>query len=134
MFLVAGVVASCEEKVVDTSTVHNTIIGKWKLVGIVDTETDTLKVLEPKDCKECFTLTFNTDYVATVRSINMETITLDLLNLKPDINLDDSLWWELYDKDGQMYSDGDQYRRLIYTTKSYSATSTELKLFSKTLF
>ena len=34
---------------------------KWKLAGIVDNETGVLKVLEPNDCVECYTLTFDTD-------------------------------------------------------------------------
>jgi hypothetical protein len=34
---------------------------KWKLASIVDTETGTLKELEPKDCEECYVLTFDTD-------------------------------------------------------------------------
>ena len=33
---------------------------KWKLAGITD-PTGSLKVLEPKDCAECYTLTFETD-------------------------------------------------------------------------
>ena len=33
---------------------------KWKLAGIVETETGDLKVLEPKDCVECYTLSFDT--------------------------------------------------------------------------
>ena len=34
---------------------------KWKLAGIVDTETGELKELEPKDCEECYTIAFDTD-------------------------------------------------------------------------
>jgi len=34
---------------------------KWKLAGIFDTKTGALKVLEPKDCDECYTLTFEPD-------------------------------------------------------------------------
>jgi hypothetical protein len=33
----------------------------WKLVGIMDTQTGSLTELEPKDCEECYTLTFDTD-------------------------------------------------------------------------
>jgi hypothetical protein len=104
---------------------------KWKLAGIADSKTGTLKVLEPKDCEECFTLTFNTDYTAIVRSINAETLMLDLLNLNPDVNMDDSLWWELYDKDKQYYSDGNTFRRAILSTQFYTSTTKELKLYSR---
>ena len=34
---------------------------RWKLIGIVNTETGTLKKLEPKDCETCYTLVFDTD-------------------------------------------------------------------------
>jgi hypothetical protein len=33
----------------------------WKLDGIVDVETNEVKVLEPKECDICYTLAFNTD-------------------------------------------------------------------------
>jgi hypothetical protein len=34
---------------------------KWKLAGIVDSQTSSLKELEPKECKKCYTLIFDTD-------------------------------------------------------------------------
>ena len=41
---------------------ENTLQGtKWKLIGIVDVQTGNLTELEPKDCAECYTLTFDTD-------------------------------------------------------------------------
>ena len=33
----------------------------WKLVGVAETETGNIKVLEPRDCEDCYTLTFITD-------------------------------------------------------------------------
>jgi len=33
----------------------------WKLEGIMDTETDSLKILEPQDCEACFIFYFRTD-------------------------------------------------------------------------
>ena len=42
---------------------------KWKLAGIVDSQVDTLIKLEPKDCEECYTLVFDTEYTAKVRFI-----------------------------------------------------------------
>jgi hypothetical protein len=36
---------------------------KWKLAGIVDTEANTLKELEPKNCTKCYTFTFGGDGV-----------------------------------------------------------------------
>jgi len=40
----------------------------WKLTGIVNVNTGTLKALEPKDCKECYTLSFDTDSTFTTNS------------------------------------------------------------------
>ena len=34
---------------------------KWKLIGIVDIQTGVLTELEPRDCNECYTITFDTD-------------------------------------------------------------------------
>jgi hypothetical protein len=41
-----------------TQTLNGT---SWKLVGIMDTQTGSLTELEPTGCKECYTLTFDTD-------------------------------------------------------------------------
>jgi len=38
---------------------------KWKLEGIVDTETNSLKILEPQDCEQCYMLWFDTDSTAS---------------------------------------------------------------------
>ena len=37
---------------------------KWKLKGIVDIQTSTLKELEPNDCDKCYTFVFDTDTTA----------------------------------------------------------------------
>ena len=105
---------------------------KWKLVGMVDTSTGELKELKPIDCEECYTLTFDTDYTAAAYSVQT-TLQLDLLNLNPDIMLTDLLWCEKYDKDGEYYCDSDYFRSAIIKPKSYSATSDEFKLFSRTI-
>jgi len=43
---------------------------KWKLEGIMDVETGELKVLEPKDCDECYTIKFDTDRTFSGRKVN----------------------------------------------------------------
>ena len=43
---------------------------KWKLAGIVDVQTGVLAELEPTDCDECFTLTFDTDSTFSGRTVN----------------------------------------------------------------
>jgi len=48
-----------EESTVELSVAEVTLHGsKWKLEGIVDTETSTLRVLEPIDCECFYTLEF----------------------------------------------------------------------------
>jgi hypothetical protein len=42
---------------------------QWKLAGAVNVETGELKEFEPKDCTECFTLTFDSDYTANGISV-----------------------------------------------------------------
>jgi len=45
-----------------TSVYNNDLEGtSWKLVGVVDNESG-LKELEPKDCKKCYTLIFESGY------------------------------------------------------------------------
>lgn len=140
LLMVAGSFASCQNNDENNGVAEGVLFyrqdgtpilknTKWKLVGVVEEKTGKLIKLEPKDCEECFTLVFDTDYTATVRSINVNTLKLDLLNLNPYINLDDSIWWELYDKDGNYYDSGNTFRRAILVAASYATTSNELKLY-----
>ena len=43
---------------------------KWKLEYIFHYESNTFLVLEPRDCEECYTLTFDTDTTAIAQSAN----------------------------------------------------------------
>jgi hypothetical protein len=42
---------------------------QWKLAGIYDMQTGILKELEPKECTDCYTLTFGTDSTAHGQSV-----------------------------------------------------------------
>ncbi|MDR2969865.1 MAG: hypothetical protein LBV32_09735 [Tannerellaceae bacterium] len=62
LFSVALLFCGCEKTKEEKDIKLETLKGtKWKLEGIADDRTGTLKVLEPKDCEECFTLTFDTN-------------------------------------------------------------------------
>jgi hypothetical protein len=63
MVLILAGSFSCESLAEEDQTQNEESLKgtKWKLVGIVDVETGDLKVLEPKDCTECYTFTFDTD-------------------------------------------------------------------------
>ena len=76
VFLFCLSCGSNSEADVNVQTLEGT---KWKLAGIVDTEKGSLKVLEPKDCKECYTFTFDTDSTASGRSLG----NILLVRLKP---------------------------------------------------
>jgi hypothetical protein len=99
---------------------------KWKLVGIVDVQSGKTTKLEPTECRDCYTLTFDTDYTAVVRSIQ-STFKIDLLNLNPDVDIVDMLKIEFYKGEG--YNEGDTFCRAIIRTASYTNENAELKLF-----
>jgi hypothetical protein len=95
----------------------------WKLAGFVDVGTGVLTVPEPQDCKECYTLTFDTDYTATGRSITMD-VKIDLKHLNPDIAIE-----KMYIDEGHRH--GHDFRMAILVTGSFSVSPGELKLFNK---
>jgi len=124
--------AGCDK---EKEEIEEIIEGKWKLAGIIDTETgELLRELEPKDCEECYTLTFDTEYTAIAHSINVRTM-LNLLNLPAilyeEIYLPTIAVVEVYDKDGKNYTaEGDTFHRMIYMTTSCEVTFDELKLYT----
>ena len=97
---------------------------KWKLVGKVNGKTGVLKELEPKDCEECYTLTFGTDYTAAAYCINT-TYELDLMHPFADY----AGICERYYKDGKDYCDAGDFRFMAMSARYYIVTSDELKLF-----
>ncbi|MDR1654210.1 MAG: hypothetical protein LBS01_11315 [Prevotellaceae bacterium] len=99
----------------------------WKLAGIVNVQTGKLTELAPENCKDCYTLTFETEYRAVAHSIDMNVV-LDLQCLDPFKNLNDMLVLELYN--GEYYGEGDNFRRKIILTASYTVAYQALKLFN----
>jgi len=81
----------------------------WKLTGIVDSETGSLTELEPRDCEECYTLTFDTDTtISSYSSVNemsgdysvdYETKSISILKFggtKINERGDGNLWWRIF--------------------------------------
>jgi len=97
----------------------------WKLEGIVDVKTDVLKLLEPEDCDECYTITFDTDTTFTAVSIWMES-NINLLQMNPIT--EKMLFCEKYEKDGEDYCDSDTFIRAIHEIQSYSVSNGKLRL------
>jgi hypothetical protein len=91
---------------------------KWKLVGYTVGEEKMLKIFEPQDCEECYTLTFETNTFATGLSI-IARVCIDLSDFSKCSNIEAI---------GELY-DGDLYRDALAAVNSYSTTSEELKLF-----
>lgn len=81
--------------------------------------TDVLTAPEPKDCKECYTLTFDTEYTAIAHSITLY-VNFDLRDLNPD---------KMITYVGEDYPHGFDFRAAIGTTGSFSLIADELKLF-----
>jgi hypothetical protein len=99
---------------------------KWKLAGSVDAETGKLlKEFQPKFCAECFTLTFDTDYEASGRSISSR-IKIDLLDLrKYMMTLELEIWIENPD----LPVDGGHFREIMASIDSFTVASEELRLY-----
>ena len=115
---------------------------KWKLAGIMDMDTGILQELEPKDCEECYTLTFDTDSTATSLSIwaiyNINLLRLDLYRdlCCPDNDVTCGPWGgaclHAEAKDGIAYEDSYLFRRGIERTRSYEWVNNEFKFFFTT--
>ena len=99
---------------------------QWKLAGIVDSQTGKLTVLEPTDCEECYTLTFDTDSTASVHVIT-STFKLDLSNLNPYVNFEDILRYEQYN--GENY-EINTFCNNVIAAASFIVDSKQLRLYN----
>jgi len=93
---------------------------KWKLVGIVDAQTGILTELEPKDCKECYTLTFDTDTTAQGMAVR-NIVFVEKLN---PIKVVRTLIWE-------SINDANIYCNAMASAESYTSDRYVLKIFYK---
>ena len=83
--------------------------------------------MEPKECRDCYTLSFGTDYIAIVNSIYLP-LQLDLLNLDPYVISDQMLRYaEWYD--GSKYEEALDFRKAIAVVETCTGTEDELKLY-----
>ena len=110
----------------DGTLPESLINTKWKLTGIVDAKTGVVTELEPKECKDCYTLSFGTDYTAIAHSIEFPT-PLDLMNLG-NSELPDQ--WSYYREYYQYerYEEGAEFRKAILTIEYCTAMENELRL------
>jgi len=118
---------SCEkddrqtDKEDDRQTEINLLKGtEWKLGGIVDVAANTVTILEPEDCKECYTLAFDTDSTASGKAVTASAGIKNLYDLSD--KFDDTDIEELI-------SDAELYREIIRSITSFTYINGELKFF-----
>ncbi len=146
LLLLAGNFSSCGEKPNDESSLNSQeeiddespsnpqkskgdpiLQGtKWKLEGIVDNQTGSLKKLKPLDCEVCYTLEVDTNYTLSAIGIGSR-LKLDLLNLNPG-KVTAELKCEPYK--GELYCDVDDFEKMLIQTESYVVSSDKLKLIT----
>ena len=98
---------------------------KWKLAGIMDTQTNVLTELEPKDCAECYTLTFISDTEA--EGFGGPDFKLPAMEkTRIDLTLLGNYMIDHRGREDNNYT----YIIRLYGSKSYSFTSTELKVIN----
>ncbi len=54
-------ITECGIKVSENKEVNENIVGTWKCIGFGNPKTSEIKLIEPQDCEECFTMTFKED-------------------------------------------------------------------------
>jgi heat shock protein HslJ/predicted nucleic-acid-binding Zn-ribbon protein len=92
---------------------------RWKLSGIFDVQNKSLKVLNPADCEECYTVNFDTDSTATGKS-SSNLILVDLFGKGKLIGIATEMGET---GDGYLFCDA------IGLLTSYSCNENELKFF-----
>ena len=113
----------------DGALPESLINTKWKLSGIVDAETGTVTELEPKECRDCYTLSFGTDYTAIAHGIEYYSVLLDLTNLR-DYEIPNE--WTLYPDEyynGKVYIEGVEFCKSVLATTSCTVADNELRLY-----
>ena len=107
---------------------------KWKLVdirGIDESGCMQLRELEPKNCEDCFTLTFVTDYIADVRQIEFR-YKIDLLSNADKTprtipQCTDMAVEEYLGED--IYLSGGDFNCYLRAVTSHTATHDKLKIY-----
>jgi predicted nucleic-acid-binding Zn-ribbon protein len=92
---------------------------QWKLFGIFDVQNNSLKVLNPLDCEECYTLNFDTDSTATGKS-STNLVWVDLSGKEKLIGIATEKGER---GDGYLFCDA------VESVTSYSCNGNELKFF-----
>ena len=129
--VVYGINASQVDSVTfqDGTLPKSLINTKWKLNGIVNAKTGAVTELEPKECRDCYTLSFGTDYTAIAHGIEYYSVPLELANLR-DYEIPNE--WTFYPKeyyDGKAYIEGVEFCKAVLATKNCTVADGELRLY-----
>jgi len=108
---------------VPSDTIDISLINtKWKLLGIVDTQTSVLTELEPNNCAECYSFTFDTDSTA----VGWSTSNILMVQLRPILRVflaTYALGTDFYLEDAILFCN------VINTITSYELNGNELNFY-----
>ncbi|MDD3701476.1 MAG: hypothetical protein PHC55_07600 [Bacteroidales bacterium] len=112
------------------SAMDYSVVGSWKCVGFGDTKTNNVKEIEPKDCEECYIMTFREDGTFSGKStINLLSKNYVVSNNKLSFPNGVLATYVLEEGDGALFTDA------LTKVFQFSLQESELKLFySKTEF
>jgi len=120
LLMLAGIKVSCNDK--DTYPLEDT---SWKLAGVVDVETGSLTVLEPKDCRQCFTIRFGRNSTFTGHSsINDLSGTYEIDHKKKTFHFV-TIGGTRINETG----DGDLFMAALWLVQSFSLQENTLRLY-----
>ncbi len=116
LFLLTSLSCQQKEEGFNSSQLKGT---QWKLAGFFDPTSNTLKVAEPKDCNDCYTLNFDTDSTATGKSI-LNYIWVNLSRKNP-IGVATEI--------GEITGDGKLFCDIVSLVNSYTLDESGLKFY-----
>jgi uncharacterized membrane protein YwzB len=100
---------------------------QWKLVGSIDAETGALTTYQhPKECADCYTLSFDTDSTATAHT-GFEDLRIDIFHLDTCMNLE-FLQYLFVDKEPEV-TDAKLLTIILSIIGSYSVSPDALLLY-----
>ena len=110
--------------------------SKWKLAGIVDSISGDTLELEPKDCRDCYTLTsidgecMLDRWISSIHELYLRN-PWEIQDFRYNQYCENPDICEKYYFDGVCYEDVATYRNKLCSADSYTVTDHELKIFSE---
>ena len=126
VFLIFVTYLSCQNEVQSNSESIIFEESKWKLVGIVDSKSGSIKELEPKDCMNCYYLTFETDSQISGRAAGNLIIGFFEVNYEKQ-----SLYFKKIEIVTEIMEYGDEkfFINILKSVKSFFFKNEELRLY-----